>query len=853
MKTRDKLFLGLAFLMAVVTSLYAVGILYVGTFQSGSGTSTFNSDGSLTLGTTTPIGNGNASFSGTGTFGTGIQSAGPIVVTNAPSTLFTNPNGSMTIGGTGPTGPWLLIQGTNGTSILLSNGMMTVVSPATNTYVSGNIFANGAVFTNGVSNGTLYVTGLSTLKGGVTSPGAGFLSEQYGASSTTVGNDSLAVGGSANTTAAAGTAIGEAASAGNQAEAIGASASASAQNSIAIGNGATIASVNTAQLGASSTPMTLLLGSSGTALVGSSSTSGGSLTGINPSALTGTGTIPYAAYGAIPASLIDSTMGRTNITGCFHDCQYAPLAFNTPGFSTVSGTSVLYCGSSIVPGPFTIADIGKTAYVNVNGLQFSCTITNWTNSWTVSGNFIAGSTITNISAAWGHSDSLTLSNQTWNLTNANYDLLAPPGQYMCDLWATLPYSAGFACIVMPFTNCDYKINGINTILIEGYQVPSIRPSLNTTFPEPLPTNGTVFCFPASAPSATAAVCIGAANSPTTLTGGWDAIDMCLKNVTMRCMSNWNGNAVIGGRRMIDMELLGTVVVDDGTPTPYSTAPSTSTSYGVRFPDSQNFGDDYADRVYVQGMYNGFYINEHVKANWLFAECCRVGFQMGLGLHDNWVGSALVLGCGYAMYYINENNTTVFNNLDIEEDETLVANLNFVNLLLDASSDTYGYANLHCLIAATGVPGTPTNSPVNPLHFTMVNNHTIPFVALSFTGTQYINTNSFPVQVSVVCSSTGITVSNQIPTVQSVNNTVFASGTYSRVLPPGWTITNNSAAMFVDQSRLATTMKRHINPFPVLLLLAYPPGLSGDGVYAASTGTEAVSPACAGVYGAMDLR
>jgi len=65
MKTRPTLFVFLVFVMALVMSLWAAtGILYVGAFQSYSGTSQFGSDGGLNLGGTTLVGAGKLTTSG---------------------------------------------------------------------------------------------------------------------------------------------------------------------------------------------------------------------------------------------------------------------------------------------------------------------------------------------------------------------------------------------------------------------------------------------------------------------------------------------------------------------------------------------------------------------------------------------------------------------------------------------------------------------------------------------------------------------------------------------------------------------------------------------------------------------
>ena len=490
-------------------------------------------------------------------------------------------------------------------------------------------------------------------------------------------------------------------------------------------------------------------------------------------------------YGAVVATNIDNTLGFTNLSGCYHDCQYG------------TNGSMLISGANFFGGPFTPGDVGKEIDIFSGSFQVEATISAYLsgNTVTLSG-YTAASTFTNQWYAWGHDDFAAISNQTYNLTNGSSFIWVAPGQYMVNTWSTLPYSAGYAGIVLPFTNCDIKFNGMRTITFAGVQKPALCPALNSSFPEPLSTNGAIFCFPSNAPSATAAACIGCPNAPTTLTGGFLGVTLCLRDLTFRSASNWNGAAVIGGRYLGGMQLQGTVVVDSGTPTPYNSAPTTATSYGVYFPVVENYSDVTCDTLFVEGFYTGVFVNEHIRANSIWIECCRNAMQLGSSYHNNWISRFLCQGCGIALYNAGAVNHTCFGTIDIEEDETLVANLNFSYALYDASGDQYGGCDAIDCNVASGVWGTPTNFPPVPRYFKMPNIHPLPWGPFTFTGAGYTNTNCFPVQVFATAGATNMTYSNNIPTLQWSG--VTSPGAYAQTLLPGETLTNASASLTVSR-------------------------------------------------------
>ena len=401
-------------------------------------------------------------------------------------------------------------------------------------------------------------------------------------------------------------------------------------------------------------------------------------------------------FGSVPSTNLDTSLGFWVLTNCYHDCQYA-----TNGAVTNSTT---FWG-----GPFTPADVGKEIDIGSGSGQQGFTISAYVaaNQVTLSGAY-SGS-IGNTFYAWMHDDSATINSQITNaLSNGCHTIIAPPGLYGLNSWTTLPYSAGYAAITVPFTNCDLVTNGEQSLKIMGLNTPQALAALNATFTEPLATNGVIFCCPTNPPSATAACVIGVPNTPSIMSGGFDGVKLILQDLTVRMAPN-PGCTAIDGRYLAGLELHGTVVVDCGASKPFSTAPSISTSYGVYFPTINNYGKNIADFVYVEGYYTGFFINEHLAATYLFAECDHTGAQFGTSYHANYIGRMLVQGCGYSLYNNGALNETYIGELDVEEDETLVTGLNFVTLLTDTTSSQRGGVGMLNANVSAGVWGPATNS------------------------------------------------------------------------------------------------------------------------------------------------
>jgi hypothetical protein len=179
------------------------------------------------------------------------------------------------------------------------------------------------------------------------------------------------------------------------------------------------------------------------------------------------------------------------------------------------------------------------------------------------------------------------------------------------------------------------------------------------------------------------------------------------------------------------------------------------------------------------------------------ECCRVGLQIAASYHGNYIERYLAQGTGYTIYNAGAVGHISFGHLDVEMDETLVTGLNFADLLYDASSDTYGSANVQLTVPSGNTWGVPTNNLPNASHYTFYNQHPLPWGPFSFTATGYTNTNSFPVNYFANLSSTGVSYSNAVPTAQWVNQVM--TGPLNLRLLPGETVTNNSIAAVVSRA------------------------------------------------------
>jgi hypothetical protein len=378
----------------------------------------------------------------------------------------------------------------------------------------------------------------------------------------------------------------------------------------------------------------------------------------------------------LPSTNLDNSLSFVIATNCYHDGQTAT------NFSTVNGTTVLYMGSSITPGPLTAADIGKQ-FVCVSGSQqFSGTITNVTNSWTAAMNVVAGSTITNQFGAWGHPDDLVINQEISNAVSSNiWRMKFPNGGYFLNNYYALPNGAGYAALVMPQT--DLKLVGERTFILEAENPPSPAVAYNSSFPQPLATNGVIFICASNATVSPQNTCIiGTPLPPSGFNYGFNGVNLGIEDITFRTEPNPTYTAVNCG--FCGLVQRGQMSCDTGTPKPYSVSPSTATSYGVVFPKVNNFGTSLAEWIQTSGFYTGFLVGEHLKANFIWSEENGRGIDTSASYHDNGIFYYLAQQTSYHIVAGANSNMLHITIYDGEMNEGNVP-FNFTNNLYDTGN------------------------------------------------------------------------------------------------------------------------------------------------------------------------
>jgi hypothetical protein len=262
-----------------------------------------------------------------------------------------------------------------------------------------------------------------------------------------------------------------------------------------------------------------------------------------------------------------------------------------------------------------------------------------------------------------------------------------------------------------------------------------------------------------------------------MSAGFDGLKLILQDLTVRMAPN-PGCTAINGHYLAGLELHGTVVVDSGTAAPYASAPTVATAYGIWFPAFNNYGKIIVDFAYVEGFYTAFYVNEHLSASYLFEECCHVGAQFGLSYHANWIGRFLSQGTAYPLYNAGVSNETYIGELDVEEDETIVSGLNFVNTLYDPNNgERGGVGVVNCEISANKW-GPVTNS-VGCTNFNMPNaipaltqNNDAFYSSLTVTTNALVAQNGF---ASAATNSVGAITATAWGNTNAQNGFVWFSG------------------------------------------------------------------------------
>jgi hypothetical protein len=542
-----------------------------------------------------------------------------------------------------------------------------------------------------------------------------------------------------------------------------------------------------------------------TTRIGNSNTTNAYVYGLRPDSLTGNGTIPYpAAYGQIPETNLDASMNKHIITGCYHDCQ------NLTNGATLINTSALFSGNSVIGGPFQPTDVGKIFFCNVGAAQFSGTITNYSNSWTVAWNGLAGSTVTNQYLYFGHGGDIA----NINAQMSNYFMYSnvsvfvfPSGNYLCDQWTPVVGSTfNWAEILwLPQTNVALLTNAPRAMKLIGNEpVMGCGTYFNSTSvfgPQPLNTNGVIFsCMLPPQANATYTNCIIGEPKPSwEQGGGFTILKLILENINFRAYTNCQYSAVdlsyVGQCKLAD------IMVDTGQESSFiNGAPTAIGSYGIKFPVAGNYASLEANDCTVIGFYAGYGWSEHLHANNLNAWSCQADYVPMAGNHPNFFGMILAQGSPIHWYNNSVVNTTYVGVFAEEVDTTSAVNSWQVyqnSVYLVTAADQYGGCNINIFNPTGSQWLTPTNHPLVPPNFSIVNLHGPVFPPISITATGYTNTNCFPVNVFENCSSTGVSYSNNVPTAQWVNQ--ILTGPLNLRLLPGETITNNSVAMVISKA------------------------------------------------------
>jgi hypothetical protein len=436
---------------------------------------------------------------------------------------------------------------------------------------------------------------------------------------------------------------------------------------------------------------------------------GGWLTGLNASALT-SGTVPPALLAALPSVNLDRSLGFLVLTNVYHDYQSATNGSITSGGSTLTG------------GPFTAADVGKEIDFNTGAGQWATTIATYVGPTQVTlagGTY--GSSLNNVFYAWGHDDSEQINATITNALALNVGtILVPSGQYFLNTWIQLARSAGYAQINVVFTNLDLVTNSSRTLALVGMEAPAPQMNWLATAKQPISTNGAIFNCVLNPITANASTIIGCPVEPSNMSWSQVGVNLVLENLTWRTYNNPAFTAIDASYLgQVDFEHLS---VDTGTDLSYLAQPTTTTSFGIKFPAVNNWAKSYANDVVVQGYYAGFGIAEHLTAGLLISELNQNGIQFLAGIHGNTIQRFLCQATPTSMYNAGVSNTTSIAEYDVEIDMTQVpAWAEYQYSLYDMGSFQRGGCKFEASAdsAAPSAPIAITNS-AGCTNFNMVN-------------------------------------------------------------------------------------------------------------------------------------
>lgn len=228
-----------------------------------------------------------------------------------------------------------------------------------------------------------------------------------------------------------------------------------------------------------------------------------------------------------------------------------------------------------------------------------------------------------------------------------------------------------------------------TVAIIGYKAPS--PVVSVTASEPIPTSGLV--IKSTLASGTGAV-IGGSDS-----GNFTNVNLVMKKVIVRVPTNPTISAV-DSSKMACVEF-DDLLVDTGSfEVDTLTQPSTTTSYGVKFPALGNGAHTTVGLLDVVGFRNGLLAGEHLRASQINCWGCVNAVVSPAGYHAMLIDRLQLLHCPNGIVSTGGPSYLQVNQLNIEHKasgwQAPVADI------LDSSNYLKGNLRWHAVLAGSGV-------------------------------------------------------------------------------------------------------------------------------------------------------
>jgi len=232
-------------------------------------------------------------------------------------------------------------------------------------------------------------------------------------------------------------------------------------------------------------------------------------------------------------------------------------------------------------------------------------------------------------------------------------------------------------------------------------------------PQPHDATSTSILIPTTGAILKSTLASGSGTAPCVL-GGWGTsgsfADLSMthvkvENLTVRTVTNPSYTA-IDLSHMAAAELYNVRADTGQSPISSVTEPTTSTSYGIRFPHLDNGGFNYGHAALVLGFYNGFEFNELAIGNQLSAWGCKQAFVLTDANHASHFGRLMAIWCERGMVFTGEHYVEV-EQFDIEH-----ATSGWYETIYDiddAANNGKGRLTYHVVLAGTGPDATFTKN------------------------------------------------------------------------------------------------------------------------------------------------